>query len=696
MSVKKDIRFRVYLSFTGILLFALLIIGKAAWVQVVQGPKLRSMARNMNLRNDTLFSERGNIYSEDGVLLCSTIPQFDLHIDFSVIKKDTFTKYIDTLASSFAAIFKDKSKAAYYNELTAEFNDTARYYELAHNLPYYDYQLIKQLPIMKLGSRKGGLVVEQKNKRVNPFNVMALRTIGLWRKNSQVIGLEATYDSMLKGENGHCVKQRMPGGQWMIIQGSELEPTNGFDLLTTLDVSIQDIVEHALESQVSKFECLYGTCIVMEVKTGKIKAIANLGRQKDGSYWEDFNYALIPTEPGSTFKLMTLLSLFNDKHITVDDQVNAQGGSASFGNRTMKDSHLGLGVLSVKQAFALSSNVAMAKLAYQFYAANPTAYTNFLKKLQLDQKTGIDLLGERRPVVKTPLNKSWSATSLPWMATGYEVMIAPLRTCMIYNAVANNGTMMKPYLVNAIRSFDKDVQVFEPEVVVPQIASKDAIRQARQALEEVVLTGTGKHIQSPFYSIAGKTGTAQVADKGISYADGVYQGSFVGYFPANNPTYTIAVVIRTKPHSGAYYGGTIAAPVFRMIADKIYANSIGQNHHQLDSLAKVNYSNVVAVAQQGSKVNKLMQALKYKSTNTSNATWTQLQDLSSTGAKTAGVPIYANNMPDLSNMHLSRAIALLEACGLKVEVKGVGQKVTQSILPGQKIVKGQKVTITLN
>lgn len=673
-----------------------MILGKAAWVQVVNGPHLRSMARNMNLRNDTLFAERGNIYSEDGVLLCSTIPQFDLHIDFSVIKKDTFDKYKDTLAESFSAILKDKSKAAYLYELTTEFNDTARYYELAHNLPYYDYQLIKQLPIMKLGSRRGGLVVEQKNKRINPFNVMALRTIGLWRKNSQVIGLEATYDSVLKGANGYCIKQRMPGGQWMIIQGSEQEPTNGFDLVTTLDVSIQDIAEHALESQLSKFECLYGTCIVMEVKTGKVKAIANLGRQKDGSYWEDFNYAMIPTEPGSTFKLMTLLSLFNDKHITVEDQVNAQGGSASFGNRTMKDSHLGLGVLSVKQAFALSSNVAMAKLAYQFYAANPTVYTNFLKKLQLDQKTGIDLLGERKPVVKTPLNKSWSATSLPWMATGYEVMIAPLRTCMIYNAVANNGTMMKPYLVNAIRSFDKDVQVFEPEVVVPQIASKDAIRQARQALEEVVLTGTGKHIQSPFYSIAGKTGTAQVADKGITYADGVYQGSFVGYFPANNPTYTIAVVIRTKPHSGAYYGGTIAAPVFRMIADKIYANSIGQNHNQLDSLAKVNNSNVVAVAQQGSKVNKILQALNYKYTNASNATWTQLQDVNSTGARSAGVPIYANNMPDLSNMHLSRAIALLEACGLKVEVKGAGQKVSQSILPGQKIVKGQKVTITLN
>lgn len=673
-----------------------MILGRAAWVQVVNGPQLRSMARNMNLRNDTLFAERGNIYSEDGVLLCSTIPQFDLHIDFSVIKKDTFDKYKDTLAESFSAILKDKSKAAYLYELTAEFNDTARYYELAHNLPYYDYQLIKQLPIMKLGSRRGGLVVEQKNKRINPFNVMALRTIGLWRKNSQVIGLEATYDSVLKGANGYCIKQRMPGGQWMIIQGSEQEPTNGFDLVTTLDVSIQDIAEHALESQLSKFECLYGTCIVMEVKTGKVKAIANLGRQKDGSYWEDFNYAMIPTEPGSTFKLMTLLTLFNDKHITVEDQVNAQGGSASFGNRTMKDSHLGLGVLSVKQAFALSSNVAMAKLAYQFYAANPTAYTNFLKKLQLDQKTGIDLLGERKPVVKTPLNKSWSATSLPWMATGYEVMIAPLRTCMIYNAVANNGTMMKPYLVNAIRSFDKDVQVFEPEVVVPQIASKDAIRQARQALEEVVLTGTGKHIQSPFYSIAGKTGTAQVADKGITYTDGVYQGSFVGYFPANNPTYTIAVVIRTKPHSGAYYGGTIAAPVFRMIADKIYANSIGQNHNQLDSLAKVNNSNVVAVAQQGSKVNKILQALNYKYTNASNATWTQLQDVNSTGARSEGVPIYANNMPDLSNMHLSRAIALLEACGLKVEVKGAGQKVSQSILPGQKIVKGQKVTITLN
>ncbi|RYZ18426.1 MAG: penicillin-binding protein 2, partial [Sphingobacteriales bacterium] len=361
------------------------------------------------------------------------------------------------------------------------------------------------------------------------------------RENAANIGLEQRYDSILCGKEGTRIIRKTTGATWMPIEGSEVDPVNGQDIVTTIDINIQDAAEHALLDVLTKNNCQYGTAIVMEVKTGKIRALANLGRQADGSYWEDFNYAMIPTEPGSTFKLMSLYSLLEDGYVSINDNVNARGGSMAFGNQRVVDDHHGLGVISIKKAFAQSSNVAFASLVNQYYHDDPMKYIHHLQKLKLNVKTGIDLSGERGPMIKTTASKSWNkVTSLPWIGYGYESLITPMHTCMVYNAVANGGKMMKPYLVSAIQEYGLPVKEFKPIVLEESIGKASTIKQMQQAMRAVVEEGTAKGIQSPYYTAAGKTGTAQVADKGISYADGVRQGSFVGYFPYENPQYTIA------------------------------------------------------------------------------------------------------------------------------------------------------------
>ena len=687
----------MYIAFTCVCLLGVAIIVKAAMVQIKEGPALRALARELSTHNTVLPSERGNIYTEDGLLLCSTIPQFDLRVDYSVIKKDTFYRYVDTLASSLSLLFKDAKKEQYKQRLTAAFKGQEKYSLLKRNLPYYQYLAVRSFPIFNKGKRVGGLIAESRIKRINPYGMLAYRTIGLYRENAQTLGLEATYDSVLHGTNGSRLDQKVTGGVWMPVEGSEIEPINGRDIVSTIDISIQEVSEHALMTVLKKYECLYGTVVVMEVKTGKIRALVNLGRQKNGGYWEDLNYAMFPTEPGSTFKLATLTALVSDGYINVEQEVNCEGGQKQFANRVMHDSHHGLGVLSIRKAFAQSSNVGMAALAQRYYASQPEKYIEHLKRLHLTQRTGIDLAGERKPAVITPGTQYWSATTLPWMATGYGILVAPLHTCMLYNAVANDGKMMKPYLVSAIREYGRDVKVFEPTVLVEKIAPDDAIKQLQSCTEEVVISGTGKHIQSPYYKIAGKTGTAQVADKGIRYTDGVYQGSFVGYFPADNPKYTMAVVIRTKPHSGAYYGGTLAAPVFRMISDKIFASGLGKWDDPLDSIArKVKAPMVAKHAATTEGYSRMLYAL---GKNVS----TELEDrviglvASDTNRKLSIKPraIYHGVVPDVKGLALKDAVYLLENEGLKVNVQGKGIINGQSLSPGTRINKGQKITLLL-
>jgi cell division protein FtsI (penicillin-binding protein 3) len=678
-------------------LFGVAIIIKAALIQVKEGPVLREMAHNMHTRTTLLPAERGNIYTEKGELLCSTIPQFDVHIDFSVIKEKLYKEKSDTLAQCLSALFKDRTKAQYKQLLDNAYKKKGRYVLLRKNMKYYDYQTVRSFPIFNKGKAYGGFIEDPKIKRVNPYQMLAYRTIGLWRENSQIIGLEKQYDSVLRGDQGRRIEQKAVGNIWVPLEGSEVEAKNGRDIVTTLDIGIQEVAEYSLMNTLEKFNCQYGTCIVMEVATGKIKALVNLGLQKDGSYFEDFNYALAPTEPGSTFKMTTLYSLFKDGLIDTNTLVNAEGGAKLFYKRTMHDSHHGTGTVTVKKAFAVSSNVAMAKMADQHYHNNPSKYLSNLKKLHIHERTGIDLPGERKPVLKSPSNTSWSATTLPWMATGYEVLVSPMRTAMIYNAVANNGKMMKPYLVSAIREYGKDVVKVQP-TVVETIADEKVIKKLQACAEEVVLSGTAKQYESPFYTMAGKTGTALVADKGITYAMHVYQGSFVGYVPADKPKYTIAVVVRTRQGSSAYYGGTIAAPVFKMIADRIFATGETNWIEPIDSIAKASDKIIVAKKTSISSYDMLMKkiGIKVPAISANGNVMAQIVSDSSKHTTMVPKPVYLGQMPDVTGMGLKDAVYLLEQQGAKVYVVGRGRVRMQSIPAGTRIAKGQRITLQLS
>lgn len=711
MNVKRDIRFRVYIAFTAICLLGVAIVVKAALIQFKEGPRLRAEARQMHTRTDTLRADRGNIYSEDGTLLSSTIPQFDVHWDFSVVKPDTFVRYRDTLGRLLSGLLGKGTPAVWTAKLNKAFNDSARYFELGKNLHYGQYQTVRTFPILNKGQRRGGLIVDTRNKRVNPYGILASRTLGksnfVWkgegataRQVKSVAGLEATCDSILSGFDGSCVKQRVVGGRWTTVDGSVVEPQHGKDIVTTIDLGVQTIAENALQNVIEKYNCERGTCVVMEVQTGKIKALANIGYDpKSGTYGEYENYALVQAEPGSVFKMATLLSLLRDGLINVEDLVNCEGGSKDFGTRTMHDSHHGAGTMSIKKAFAQSSNVGMAKLAVEHYYKEPEKFVKHLRDMHLLDKTGIELAGEYKPSIISPDRKIWQPIILPWLATGYHVTITPLHTAMLYNAIANNGKMMKPYLIHSVREYGKDVKVTEPVVLEEALADTSAIRQLRQCAEEVVLSGTGHHIESPFYKIAGKTGTAQVFDpaKGISYKMGVYQGTFVGYFPADKPRYTICVVIRTKPRAGTYYGGTLSAPVFRMVADKIFASGLGAWGGPLDSLSRISKGQMPAKATTAARFSALLASLGKKAdASVKGAALAQLQ-VDTSGKQVSVAPRYAAKgvVPDVTGLGLRDALFLLEKQGLHVRVQGSGAVQVQSIAPGSASRKGETIILQL-
>jgi cell division protein FtsI (penicillin-binding protein 3) len=694
MKTSKDIRFRVYITFLAMCLFGIMILYKGVVIQFKEGNELRAQADSMHTKIEVIQPERGNIFSEDGSLLSSSIPEFDLHVDFTAIKKDTFNKYIESLSTNIAAILKDKNAVDYKEILSNEFKNKNKYFLLKKKASYAQYLELKKVEPFKKGMNKGGFISEAKTKRINPFGLLANRIVGLWRKNAQNVGIEREFNNDLSGMQGQRVVRKIAGGTWMPIDGSEIDPENGRDVITTLDVNIQDVAENALKNQLEKEEATFGTCIVMEVKTGKIKAMANLGRQNDGSYYEDFNYALKRIEPGSTFKLVSLISLMRDKLIKTSDMVNCQGGKTQIGPYTISDSHAGLGVLTIKDAFAQSSNVAFAKLIHQNYKDKIGSYWSNLHALGLDQKTGLGMSGETKPsYIKDSVTKGRFA--LAFMGMGYQVMITPLHTCMVYNAIANNGKLMKPYLVNSVQEYGKDVVKYEPVVVNPEVLDSTSIELLKETMNEVVETGTGKALKNKYYTICGKTGTAQVADKGLKYSDRVYHGSFVGFFPKEDPQYTICVVLRTKKGSNNYYGGQIALPVFKEVANRLFAI----NMHNVNSISKQQKVNeVLAVkSMKGSEYDVLAQKLNIlkKAVNTPN--WIQNIHTDSMGNFTySNFVNYKNAVPDVNGMGLKDAIYLLEKIGLKVIPVGKGKVVTQSMLPGSNFKKGQKITIQLS
>jgi cell division protein FtsI (penicillin-binding protein 3) len=511
-----------------------------------------------------------------------------------------------------------------------------------------------------------------------------------------------SYDTVLNGRNGKQLVRAIAGGVTVPVQEGEfeIEPETGKDIVSTLDVYIQEVTTNALMKMMIGNEAQHGVAMVMEVKTGKIKAIANLGKIRDGYYAEDLNYAITPSEPGSTFKLVTLMQALEDGKVTLNTSINLEGGVWQVAGRTVYDSEKhGKFQATVLEAFEESSNVGMAKIAVNNYTNDPTAYFKHLSRLRLDSLSGIDLVGERRPQITRPGDKLWGPTTLPWMAFGYNIAIAPIQTLAVYNMVANNGVIMRPYLVNSIQEEGRVIKTITPKVYNAQVYSPTTIKAAQTALEGVCINGTGKNLfkNSP-YKVAGKTGTALVANGNKGYADKIYQSSFAGYFPADNPQYTIVVIIKNKPHAYPFYGASVAGPVFKEISDRLYVTYI---QNKMDKAPSFNLKDSqlfnYTIAKTSLKAIAKQLSMPYQDSTPNNADWANVQGAGR--ALKAGQQLQMasdSTMPNISGMKLKDALWLCEKKGLIVKCSGKGKVVRQSILQGQYIQRGQQIFIELN
>jgi cell division protein FtsI (penicillin-binding protein 3) len=693
---KNDILRRSYLVFAGFLIFGMAIIGRIGYLQFVEGEYWKAKAEFLTLSYHTISPMRGNIYASDGSLLATSLPRYDIHVDLNSrgIKNDVFNDNVDSLALCLSQLFKGKSKNEYKRMLKEARRNGNRYLLLKRNVSYTEQKILRTFPLFRLGQNKGGLIVDQLSKREKPFKLLASRTVGFKVEDKKVepVGVEGAFDANLRGTTGKRLMQRIAGNVWKPVNNeNEIEPLDGSDVITTIDLNLQDVAEHALMNQLQSSEAEMGCAILMEVSTGHIKAIANLKRGgKENTYSEDYNYAIGQgTEPGSTFKLATLMAAMEDGYIDLNDSTDTGNGEMRLaGGVTMKDSHQGgYGNISVKKAFAVSSNVGIIRIAQKHYGKNPQKFMDRLRSMHIAEPLALQLPGEPTPRLKNTKDKDWSKVSLPYVSIGYESKLTPLQLLTFYNAVANNGKMIQPLFVKEISNKGKVVKSFQSKVISESICSPATIQMARRMLEEVVITGTASHIKHAQYTIAGKTGTAQIAQGADGYKkDKVkYQASFCGYFPADNPRYTCIVVVY-GPSKSAYYGASIACPVFKDIADKAYALDINM-HKEVEPAPDSLYAGIPVVkAGRGFSAGKATKNLKvdYKGPNNG---WVSKQQSAYTPED--------EKVPNVTGMGLRDAMYLLEGQGMMVKPIGRGAVVKQSIQPGTKFQKGQQIIIEL-
>jgi cell division protein FtsI (penicillin-binding protein 3) len=702
--VKKDIILRIYLVYLGILLFGVAIIGKAIYIQSFEGKELMEKAKKQEMRWFDVFALRGNVCADDGTLLATSIPIFEIRMDVVTdsITDVVFSRNVDSLSICLSKLFQDRKPSEYKAMLWEARRNRERYQLIQRDVTYPQLKKMRTFPIFRRGKYKGGLIVIPQFQRELPFKDLASRTIGYESEdttNKVYVGIEGSFSKNLQGTDGKRLMRRIGGTNWVPMGvENQIEPQNGADLITTIDINIQDLAEAALLKELQLDSADHGCAIVMEVQTGYIKAIANLGRTKNGTYEETFNYAVgESTEPGSTFKLASFLVALEDGKIDLNTTVNTTGGVVKFFGAEVKDSHRGgYGVITAKQVFEKSSNVGTSKLIYAAYSANPQQYIDGLYRLSINRPLNLQISGEGRPYIKNTKSRYWSKLSLPWISYGYEIALTPLQILTLYNAIANNGKMVKPLFVKEIRQNGRTVESFEPQVINPAIVSPATIAKARILLEGVVNEGTAVALKTPMYRIAGKTGTAQVALNNKGYGKEsksvVYKGSFVGYFPAENPKYSIIVVIN-QPTGAKYYGGAVAGPVFREISDYLYAHRVDImiNPPQDTVFTHVPY----ATAGGQSDLDYVFASLgiRYTSDNT-RIPWVR-PELEGNGIKLTADPVIPGVMPNVTGMGLKDALFILEKQGLRVIVNGKGVVVRQSIAPGTPVGKGIPVAIEL-
>jgi cell division protein FtsI (penicillin-binding protein 3) len=664
----KHISYRIYLVAFSIFLMTIAITFKLTRIQWSEGDYFRKLAKERTVRNFVIPANKGNIYSSDGSLLATSIPNYNIRFDAVAPKGVAFEKNVRPLADSLAKML-GKPSSFYHTQLRMARANKNRYLLVAHDLSYTEYIKIKGFPLFNLGANKGGMITEQETVREHPIGKIAERTIGYDRIDENGIrvgkGIEWSYRKYLNGKDGKVLKQKIAKGQWKPIRDvNEVDPQDGYDVISTIDVYIQDIAHHALLKQLKEFKAEHGCVVVMETKTGKIKAISNLGKLKetDSTYFETTNYAIAEShEPGSTFKLVDMIALLDDHKIDTSKVYDSKGGIIDYRGSKVRDSHEGgHGKISLARGFEVSSNTIMVQAVYENYKNNPQQFVDRIYKMGLNKPLGLPFQGEGKPYIPQPNDKHWSAISLPWMAFGYGVSVTPLQTLTLYNAVANNGEMVKPQFVSEIKEWNKTIKKYNKEVINPKICSNETVAKLKAVMQNVVKKGTGSKLYSKDFSMAGKTGTAQANYGKNGGNDKHYISSFVGFFPAENPKYSCIVVVHKPNTSGNnYYGADVAGPVFKRIAQKIFTDSPSTN--EIKNLNK--------------KIRK--QELAYDDYKIKSSSEIKV-------------------IPNLKGMSGMDAVALLENLKLKVKVIGIGKVKKQSIPAGESLNKNKTIILELS
>ncbi len=661
-TTEKSILNRMYFVAGCLFLFAIAVGFKLLNIQFVQGEHYKALAEERTFKNFKIPANRGNLYDTNGNLLATSVPKYDIRFDAVTVSDKNFENNIGPLSHSLAKMLGN-SPSYYSQKLRAARANNQRYVLIARNLGYSDYMKIKEFPMFNLGTYKGGMITEQSTVREHPLGKMGERTVGYERRDENGyytrVGLEGAFSHYLQGTDGRRLKQKIAKGQWKpISDNNEMEPKDGYDVISTIDVNIQDIAHHSLLRQLEYFEADHGTVVVMETKTGEIKAMSNLGRTKEGTYFEKRNYAVYEShEPGSTFKLMAMVAALEDKVVDTSQIVDTEKGVVRFYGRAVRDSrHGGYGKISAARAFELSSNTAFTKMITEGYKNNPSKFVDRLYSMGLNRKIGLEIKGEGSPRIPHPQDKSWNGLSLPWMAFGYGVSLTPLQTLTFYNAIANDGEMVKPRFIKEVKDRDKPIVSLEKQVVNPAICSAETARKVRAMMKNTVLRGTAENIYTENFSMAGKTGTCQTE---YWIEPGRYIASFAGYFPAEDPKYSCIVVIHKPNRRKGYYGNIVAAPVFKDIARKIYTDT-----PVMDELENLDLND--------NKVN---------------------QDFEQYYTKIQNEKLL---VPDVTGMPAMDAVSLLENLGLKVNINGKGKVKRQSVSAGQKVKNNQIINLVLS
>lgn len=703
MTAIRNILFKLTLIYILLIIFGFMIIGKIVYLHLFYDKDLIAQATRLTTRYSEIEPNRGDIYSSDKKLLATSIPYFEVGIDLNCdgLTQKLFEENVDSLSYCLSKMFPNKSREEFKKELISNRDSGSRYYRFSSSLDYENFKRMKDFPLLRLGRFTGGFVYRKISKRENPFGSLARRTIGTVRSDTRRgVGLEDAYDEKLKGIKGYTVMQRISGRMWMPVSDfNHIEPKDGYDLITTIDITMQDIAETALKKQLIHHDAEFGTVVVMEVATGKVKAIVNLTKNSNGDYVEYYyNYAVgRATDPGSTFKLASIIVALEDGYIEPCDMVETGNGICYYYGHKVEDVLKGgYGTITAQKSFEVSSNVGISQIINKNYKHQPEKFIDRLYKLELNNPLGVVIRGEPSPTVPYPGDAGWSGLSLTQISIGYEVQITPLQILAFYNAIANNGCLVKPVFAEKLKYRGEIVKTFNPEIINPSICSQQTLLKVKEMLKGVVENGTARNIKSKNFEIAGKTGTSQLNygktndDKKIEFLS-----SFAGYFPADDPKYSMVVSV-FNPRKNGYYGSIVAAPVFKEIAEKIYAF---YPDFYLDDIG-LNQEGVIPVEKKSFKydLEKIYRWFNI-STNINTITNSVWVGGDRTEEKINYNPVHFSDkskVPNVINMKAKDAVIILEQMGLNVTIHGRGKVVRQSPAQGTNINQVKNVVIFLD